>query len=161
MSDPGKLDRIDYKILDTIQTDATLSIAEISLRSNLSQNACWRRIRRLEKDGFILRRVGILDHAKLKAGLAVFVSIRAVEHSEEWLDRFRQAVTAIPEIMEIYRMSGDVDYLLKVRVADMAAYDRIYKRLIRAIKLSDVSSAFAMEEIKMTTAIALPIAGTG
>lgn len=159
MSGAEKLDRIDYRILDTIQTDATLSIAEIAGVAHLSQNACWRRIKRLEGEGFILRRVGILDHSKLQAGLTVFVSIRAVEHSEDWLERFRVAVTAIPEIMDVYRMSGEVDYLLKLRVADMAAYDRIYKRLIGSIRLSDVSSAFAMEEIRTTTTIALPMVG--
>lgn len=151
------IDRIDLRILDVLQQDATPSVADVAARVHLSQNACWRRIRRLETDGYIRRRVAILDHARLGAGLTVFVSIRAAEHSDAWLESFSTAVSAIPEVMEIHRMSGDVDYLLKLRVADMAAYDRIYKRLIRSVKLSDVSSAFAMEEIKMTTAIALPV----
>lgn len=151
------LDRTDLRILSIVQEDATLAVADIATRVNLSQNACWRRIKRLEADGVIARRVAILDHARLGAGLTVFVSIRTAEHSDAWLDAFKQAVTPIPEILEIYRMSGDVDYLLKLKVEDMAAYDRIYKQLIRAVKLSDVNSTFAMEEIKMTTAIALPI----
>lgn len=151
-----KLDRTDYRILDEIQKDATLSLAEMASRANLSANACWRRVKRLDDEGFILRRVGILDHGKLGASLTVFVTIRTAEHSEEWLDRFNRTVSSIPEIVEIYRMNGDIDYLLKIRVADIASYDLIYKRLIRSINLFDVSSAFAMEEIKTTTVIPLP-----
>jgi Lrp/AsnC family transcriptional regulator len=151
------LDRTDLRILSIVQADADLAVTEIAARVNLSQNACWRRIKRLDSEGYIARRVAILDHARLGAGMTVFVAIRTAEHSDVWLDQFRQAVVPIPEILEIYRMSGDVDYLLKLKVDDMTAYDRIYKQLIRAVKLFDVSSTFAMEEIKMTTAIALPI----
>ena len=123
---------------------------------HLSQNACWRRIRQLEEGGYILKRVAILDAAKLGAGTTVFVMVRAGEHSPEWLERFAGAVRNIPEIVEFYRMTGEVDYLLKIRVADIAGYDRVYKQLIRAAPLTDVSGAFAMEELKLTTAIPLP-----
>ena len=134
-------------------------VAEVAEQVNLSQNACWRRIKRLEEDGFIARRVALLDPAKLGVGVTVFVTVRTAEHTEEWLESFSSAVRRIPEVMEFHRMSGDIDYLLKLRVADIADYDAVYKRLIRAAKLTDVSSMFAMETIKSTTAIPLPKAG--
>jgi Lrp/AsnC family transcriptional regulator len=151
-------DAADLRILGVLQQDASLSIGEVAERVNLSQNACWRRIKRLEEDGFILRRVALLDAERLEAGVTVFVTIRAAEHSETWLTELASVVRRIPEIVEFYRMSGDIDYLLKIKVADIAAYDGVYKRLIRGVRLSDVSSAFAMEELKNTTAIPLPTA---
>jgi Lrp/AsnC family transcriptional regulator len=150
------IDGADLRILGVLQEDAALSIGEVAERVNLSQNACWRRIKRLEEDGVILRRVALLNAARLEAGVTVFVTIRAAEHSDSWLAELTAVVRRIPEIVEFYRMSGDIDYLLKIKVADIAAYDGVYKRLIHGIRLSDVSSAFAMEELKNTTAIPLP-----
>lgn len=152
----GKLDGIDLRILALLQENAERSISEISDAIHLSQNACWRRIRQLEEQGYILKRVALLDAVKLGAGMTVFVMVRAGEHSQEWLERFADAVRKIPEIVEFYRMSGEVDYLIKIRVADIAGYDRVYKQLIRSAPLTDVSGAFAMEELKHTTAIPLP-----
>ncbi|HEY2179912.1 MAG TPA: Lrp/AsnC family transcriptional regulator [Caulobacteraceae bacterium] len=150
-------DAADLRILAVLQDDASLSIGEVAARVNLSANACWRRIKRLEEDGLILRRVALLDAERLGAAVTVFVTLRAAEHSETWVDDLAAVVRRIPEIVEFYRMSGDIDYLLKIKVADIAAYDGVYKRLIRGIRLSDVSSAFAMEELKHTTAIPLPV----
>ncbi|WP_343529008.1 Lrp/AsnC family transcriptional regulator [Sphingomonas sp.] len=150
------IDKIDTAILAQLQEDAGISVADIASRVNLSQNACWRRIRRLEEEGVILRRVALLDPAKLEAGMTVFVSVRTAEHSAAWLDEFARAVSAMPEVVEFYRMAGEIDYLLKIRVADIKAYDRVYKRLIDRVRLVDVSAAFAMEEIKNSTAIPLP-----
>lgn len=152
------IDGADLRILGVLQEDTSLSIGEVAERVNLSQNACWRRIKRLEEDGVILRRVALLNAARLEAGVTVFVTIRAAEHSDSWLAELTAVVRRIPEIVEFYRMSGDIDYLLKIKVADIAAYDGVYKRLIHGIRLSDVSSAFAMEELKNTTAIPLPTA---
>ncbi|MES2256476.1 MAG: Lrp/AsnC family transcriptional regulator [Pseudomonadota bacterium] len=152
----GKLDGTDLRILALLQENAERSISEISDAIHLSQNACWRRIRQLEEQGYILKRVALLDAVKLGAGMTVFVMVRAGEHSQEWLERFADAVRKIPEIVEFYRMSGEVDYLIKIRVADIAGYDRVYKQLIRSAPLTDVSGAFAMEELKHTTAIPLP-----
>ena len=152
----GKLDGIDLRILALLQENAEHSIGKIAEAIHLSQNACWRRIRRLEEEGYILKRVALLDAVKLGAGMTVFVMVRAGEHSQEWLERFAEAVRRIPEIVEFYRMTGEVDYLIKIRVADIAGYDRVYKQLIRSAPLTDVSGAFAMEELKHTTAIPLP-----
>jgi Lrp/AsnC family transcriptional regulator len=152
----GNLDGIDLRILSLLQENAERSIGEIAEMIHLSQNACWRRIRQLEEGGYILKRVALLDAAKLGAGMTVFVMVRAGEHSQEWLERFAEAVRRIPEIVEFYRMTGEVDYLIKIKVADIAGYDRVYKQLIRSAPLTDVSGAFAMEELKHTTAIPLP-----
>lgn len=149
------LDDADIRILGILQEDATLSVANVAIKANMSQNACWRRIKRLEESGVISKRVTILDARALGLDLTVFVSMRASEHSEAWLDMLNAAVRDIPEVVEFYRMTGDVDYLLKVRVENMAAYDAVYRRLIRSIRLTDVSSAFSMEEIKCTTALPL------
>jgi len=152
-------DGIDLKILDLLQNDASLSIAEIGERVHLSQNACWRRIRQLEESGIIVKRVALLDRERLGVGITVFVTVRAGEHTEKWLETFSAAVRKMPEVVEFYRLTGEIDYLLKLQVADIAAYDRVYKALIRSAKLMDVSAAFAMEEIKRTTAIPLPAHG--
>lgn len=149
------LDDADIRILGILQEDATLSIANVAIKANMSQNACWRRIKRLEESGVISKRVTLLDASALGLDLTVFVSMRAAEHSEAWLDTLKSAIRDIPEVVEFYRMTGDVDYLLKLRVENMAAYDAAYRRLIRTIRLSDVSSAFSMEEIKCTTALPL------
>ena len=150
------LDAIDLKILDLLQTDASQAIAEIADRVHLSQNACWRRIKQMEEEGVIKKRVALLDPEKLGVGVTVFVTVRAAEHTEKWLENFAAAVRKMPEVVEFYRIAGDVDYLLKLQVADIAAYDRAYKALIRSARLSDVSASFAMEELKRSTAVPLP-----
>jgi len=150
-----ELDRIDKRILSALQADASLAIAELADAVGLSSNACWRRVKRLEEAGVIRRRVALLDPVKLGLGVTVFVSVRTSEHAEEWLEAFADGVAQIPEVVEFYRMSGEVDYLLKVLVADIAHYDRVYKRLIKTASLTDVSSSFAMEQIKYTTAVPL------
>jgi Lrp/AsnC family transcriptional regulator len=149
------LDRIDSAILAILQEDATQKVADIASRVNLSTTACWKRIQQLESSGVIRRRVALLDPARLNVGVTVFVSVRTSQHSEDWLRRFADAVSAIPEVVEFYRMSGEVDYLLRVVVPDIAAYDAVYKRLIRDVTLADVSSSFSMEELKYTTALPL------
>jgi Lrp/AsnC family transcriptional regulator len=149
------MDRIDRKILTLLQNDATLSIAELAERVGLSTTPCWRRIQRLEEAGVIDKRVTLLDPERLNVGVTVFVSIRTNQHTIEWLETFAAAVAKIPEVMEFYRMSGDVDYLLRIVVPDIAGYDAVYKKLIKAADLSDVSSSFAMERIKYTTALPL------
>ncbi len=147
------IDAIDRKILTCLQRDATLPVAEIAERVGLSTTPCWRRIQRLERDGVIAGRVALLDPDKLNLGVTVFVHIRTAQHNAAWLEKFAAAVAAIPEIVELYRMSGDIDYLMRVVVPDIAGYDAIYQRLIAAVELSDVSSTFAMECIKHTTAL--------
>jgi len=154
--DDEAMDTIDRKILELLQRDATLSIAEIGAQVGLSQTPCWKRIQRLEAQGVIERRVALLNPEKLGLGLTVFVSIETGDHSHDWLKRFADTVSAMPEVVEIYRMAGDVDYMLRVVVADMQAYDALYKRLIAAIPLKNVTSRFAMERVKATTV--LPIA---
>ena len=147
------LDTIDRRILASLQSDATLSIADLAERVGLSQTPCWKRIKRLEGAGVIAGRVALLDRMQLGVGTTVFVSVRTSQHDEDWLIQFAEAIRAIPEVTEFYRMSGDVDYLLKIVCRDIADYDRIYKAMIRAAKLSDVSSSFAMEQIKYTTEV--------
>lgn len=156
------MDDIDVRILALLQEDATLKVAEVAKRVNLSPTACWRRIQNLEADGVIRRRVTLLDSRKLNAGVTVFVAIKTNQHNTAWLERFAKVVEAIPEVVEFYRMSGEVDYLLRVVVPDIAGYDVVYKKLIRSIELFDVSSSFAMEQIKYTTALPLDfIEGVG
>ena len=147
------LDPTDRRILRELQADATISIAELCDRVGLSQTPCWKRVKRLEAEGIIERRVALLDRDKLDLGLVVFVSVRAARHDEEWLNAFARGAAVLPEVVEFYRMSGETDYLLKVVVSDIAAYDRFYKRLIATAPLGDVSSSFAMEQIKFTTAL--------
>lgn len=147
------LDAIDRRILRELQKDATTPVAELAQMVGLSQTPCWKRVKRLTDAGVITRRVALLDPAKLDLGLVVFVSVRTNRHDQEWLDQFAAAAASLPEIVEFYRLSGDTDYLLKVLVRDIAAYDTFYRKLISAVPLSDVSSAFAMEQIKFTTAL--------
>jgi Lrp/AsnC family transcriptional regulator len=150
------MDHIDRKILAVLQEDASLSVAEIGNRVGLSSTPCWKRIQRLEADGVIQKRVALVDPNKIGLGITVFVSIETGDHSQEWLDRFARTVGAMPEVMEFHRMAGDVDYMLRVVVADIQGYDTFYKKLIATVALKNVTSRFAMERIKSTTA--LPIA---
>lgn len=149
------IDRLDRKILQILQEDATVPVAEIGRRVGLSTTPCWRRIQKLEEDGVILRRVAVLDPRKVNAKVTVFVSITTSQHNEEWLKRFAEVIRDVPEVVEFYRMSGQVDYLLRVVVPDIESYDAFYKRLIARIDIADVSSAFAMEQIKYATALPL------
>lgn len=150
-----RLDRYDRQILAELQQNADLPIAELAERVGLTSTPCWRRIQKLEQRGVIHRRVALLDPARLNVGVTVFVSVRTNQHSARWLKTFHGLVASIPEVMEFYRMAGDTDYLLRVVVPDIAAYDRVYKRLIQGAELADVSSSFAMEQIKYTTALPL------
>jgi len=152
------LDEMDVKILKILQQDCTRSVADIGKEVGLSTTPCWRRIQKLEEAGVIKRRVAILDAARINAGVTVFVSIKTDQHSLGWLERFHAAVVDFPEVVEFYRMSGEVDYMLRVVVPDIAAYDTFYKKLISRIEISKVSSAFAMEQIKYTTALPLDFA---
>ncbi|KQP50114.1 Lrp/AsnC family transcriptional regulator [Pseudorhodoferax sp. Leaf274] len=152
------MDKIDKAILDALQTNATASLQEVSALVHLSATPCWRRIQRLEREGYIQQRVALLNPAKLNVGVTVFVSVRTNQHNEKWARRFTEVVKAIPEIVEFYRMSGEIDYLLRVVVPDIKGYDAVYQRLIREVELSDVSSSFAMEQIKFTTALPLDYA---
>ena len=149
------LDPIDRKILAELQRDGSLSNAELAERVGLSTTPCWRRVRLLEEQGYIRNRVALLDRGKLRVGVTVFVAVRTSRHDADWLSGFAVVVEDMPEVQEFYRMSGEVDYLMKVVVPDIAAFDDFYKRLIARIDLSDVSSSFAMEEIKNTTELPL------
>jgi len=152
------MDDIDIAILSCLQEDATMPVADVAARCGLSPSPCWRRIQALISNGTVLRRVALLDPAKINAGVNLFVSIRTNQHSEAWATKFCRAAAQIPEVVEFYRMTGDVDYLLRVVVPNIAAYDDFYKRLIKTAELSDVSSSFAMETIKYTTALPLEYA---
>ena len=152
------MDEIDRKILNLLQKDATLSTAEIAEAVGLSTTPCWRRIQILEQEGYITRRVALVDRNKVNVPLDVFVAIRTNEHNFDWLDEFARLVCEFPEVVELYRMSGEIDYLMRVVVPDMAAYDTFYKKLIKKVQLTDVSSSFAMERIKYTTALPLDYA---
>ena len=147
------MDAIDRKILTVLQEDCSLSVAEIGARVGLSSTPCWKRIQRLEADGVILKRVALVEQDRLGLGVTVFVSIETGDHSQAWLTRFAEVVQAMPEVMEFYRMAGDIDYMLRVVVADIASYDAFYKRLIANVPLKNVTSRFAMEKIKATTAL--------
>jgi Lrp/AsnC family transcriptional regulator len=147
------MDAIDRKILSVLQEDASLSVAEIGNRVGLSSTPCWKRIQRLEAEGVITRRVALIDPVKIGLGITVFVSVETGDHSQAWLARFAETVGAMPEVMEFYRMAGDVDYMLRVAVADIAGYDAFYKKLIGTVPLKNVTSRFAMERIKSTTAL--------
>ena len=152
------MDQTDRRILACLQEDATMPVAEIARRVGLSSTPCWRRIQKLEEEKVIRARVALLDSGKLNVGVTVFVFVRTNRHSLDWLERFATVVDEMPEVLEFYRMSGEVDYLLRVVVPDIAAYDRFYKRLIARIEIADVSSSFAMEQIKYTTELPLTYA---
>jgi Lrp/AsnC family transcriptional regulator len=149
------MDEVDKKILDLLQHDASLPVMDIAEQVHLSHTPCWRRIQRLEEQGYIQRRVALLDPVKLNLGLTVFVAVKTSQHNAKWLERFHATVSAIPEVVEFYRMSGDVDYLLRIMVPDIQCYDAVYKRLINGTDLFDVSSSFAMEQLKHTTTLPL------
>ena len=152
------LDKTDVKILTLLQEDCTRPVAEIGKLVGLSTTPCWRRIQKLEQSGVIRQRAAILDPAKVEVGVTVFVSIKTDQHSLDWLERFHAVVVEFEEVVEFYRMSGEVDYLLRVVVPDIAAYDAFYKKLISRIDITKVSSSFAMEQIKYTTALPLEFA---
>jgi len=149
------MDDIDRALLDILQQDATLSIAQMAERVGLSPTPCWKRIQKLEAQGVITRRVAVVDPDRVGVGLSVLVSIEAGEHTPEWLQRFSDGIAAMAEVMEVYRMAGDVDYILRVAVADMTEYDGFYKRLIAVAPMKNVTSRFAMERLKHTTAYPL------
>jgi Lrp/AsnC family transcriptional regulator len=150
------MDRTDLKILAILQEDASLPVAEIARRVNLSQTPCWRRIQKLEASGVIERRVALINPDAVGAGISVFIEIQTGDHSAAWLSRFEEAVRAMPQVMEVYRLAGDVDYLLRAAVGSMAEYDALYKALIAALPLKQVTSRFAMERVKSSTAYPLP-----
>jgi len=146
-----QLDPIDRRILRELQRDARLGVEALGERVGLSRNACWRRVRTMEEAGVIRAQVALVDPEALGLGLTVFIAVRTDRHEPDWLDRFTRAVGEMPEILGVWRTSGDLDYLLKARVADVRAYDRLYQRLIRKVELADISASFVMEEIKDTT----------
>ena len=152
------MDDVDRKILAILQEDASVSVGEIANQVGLSQTPCWRRIQRLEENGVIRRRVALLDPDAIGLGLTIFVEIESGDHSKEWLDRFADTVVAMPEVMEVHRMAGDVDYLLRVAAANMAEFDLFYRKLIALLPLKNVTSRFAMELVKGTTAFPIPAA---
>lgn len=149
------LDKFDHQILQALQEQADLPAAQIAERIGLSNNACWRRIKRMEQEGIIRKKVALLDEAALGLKVTVFVAIKTTEHNDTWLQKFAQGIQDIPEVVEFYRMSGDTDYLLKIVVQDIDDYDRVYKKIIAVAPLHDVSSSFAMERIKSSTALPL------
>lgn len=146
------MDVTDRRILTLLQDDASLPVHDIASKVHLSTTACWKRIHRLEQSGVIRARVALLDRDRLNLGVTVFVAVKTNRHNAAWLDRFARAVSDVPEVVEFYRMSGDIDYLLRIVVPDIAGYDAVYKRLIGSVEMSDVSSSFAMEQIKYATA---------
>jgi len=152
------MDKKDLQLVALLQRDASTPLAELAKAVNLSGTPCWRRVQKLYEDGVIRKQVALCSPARLNVPVTVFVSIRATQHSDAWMKRFVQGTHDIPEIVEIYRMSGDIDYLLKVVVPDIAGYDKVYKRLVRAVELQDVSSSFAMEVLKSTTELPLDYA---
>jgi Lrp/AsnC family transcriptional regulator len=152
------LDRIDFRILETLQKDASLSVSDIAAKAGISTAPCWRRIQKLESEGVIRRRVALLDRKRLNAQVTVFIAVKTNKHTADWLEKFRKVVKDLPEIVDFYRMSGEIDYLLKAFVPDIASYDALYKKLIARIELTDVTSMFAMEEMKSTTELPLNFA---
>jgi len=153
------MDAQDRKLLSLLQEDSTLTVDQLAEAINLSKTACWRRVQRLQNDGIIARYVAILDKEKANVPVSVFITVKSPKHSTGWLEQFRNALPQIPEIVEAHRMAGDIDYMLRVVVPDIAAYDAVYNRLIALVEFDDVSSHFAMEEIKSTTAVPLDYMG--
>ncbi|WP_395401017.1 Lrp/AsnC family transcriptional regulator [Pseudoduganella sp. UC29_106] len=149
------MDKKDLEILSLLQEDASAPLATLAEAINLSSTPCWRRIQKLQEDGVIQRQVALCDPEQLNLGLTAFVAVRTNLHNREWTERFVSGARDIPEIIEIYRMSGDIDYMLKVMVPDIRGYDEVYKKLIKVVDLFDVSSSFAMEVVKHTTALPL------
>ena len=149
----SEIDDLDRKILHALQRDCSESLEELGARIGLSRNACWRRIRRLEETDVIRGRVAMVDPVALGLGLQVFISVRTSDHDPDWVERFAKATRDLPEILGVYRMTGDLDYLIRARISDIKDYDALYQRLIRKVQMSDVSASFVMEEIKETTAL--------
>lgn len=149
------MDSIDRRILRELQRDCSGSIAEIADRAGVSQTPCWRRIKKLEEAGYVKQRVALLDQDLLNLGMTAYVMIKTSHHDDSWLARFSEGVSLIPEVIEIHRMAGDIDYLLKIVATDMSDYDRIYRRLITVVELFDVSASFSMERIKSSTELPL------
>jgi Lrp/AsnC family transcriptional regulator len=147
-----QLDRVDRRILAILQEDASVAVAEIGTRVGLSQTPCWRRIQRLREEGVIEATVALVKPEAVGCGLTVFMAIEARDHSPQWLEQFTDTVVARPEVLDVHRMAGEMDYLLRVAVPDMAAYDQFYRELIAAVPLKNVSSHFAMERVKSSTA---------
>ena len=154
------MDKTDKKILQLLQQDTNISTSELAAAVGLSTTPCWRRVQRLENEGVISARVALLDRNKLNLGIDVFVAVKTNQHNWEWLSNFSETVSKFPEVVEFYRMAGEADYLLRVVVPDIAAFDAFYKKLVQTTDLSDVSSSFAMEQIKYTTALPLEYATT-
>ena len=152
------MDKIDRKLLALLQDNADRPLNELGEAVNLSATPCWKRIQKLQQSGVIRKKVVLCDPAKLNVGVTAFVSVRTLHHNDQWLRKFATAVQSIPEIVEAYRMSGDIDYMLRVVVPDIAGYDTVYRKLIRAVELSDVSSSFAMERLKYSTALPVDFA---
>jgi Lrp/AsnC family transcriptional regulator len=150
---------MDLKILELLQKDCTMAVADVGKAVGLSTTPCWRRIQKLESDGVIQARVALIDPKAVNAAVTVFVAITTTEHSLNWLERFNAVAHLFPEIVEAYRMSGDVDYMLRVVVPDIQRFDDFYRKLITHIELRDVNSRFAIEQIKFTTALPLKFAG--
>ena len=147
------MDAKDKQLLELLQQNAMYTAAELAEKVGLTPTPCWRRVQRLEREGYIRARVALLDRDKMNVGVTVFVAVRTNQHSKDWLEKFRRAINRIPEIIEAHRLSGDIDYLLRVVVPNIHGFDAVYKRLIEVVEFSDVSSSFSMEEIKSTTAI--------
>lgn len=154
------LDGIDRKLLTELQRNSDLPLEELGQRVGLSRNACWRRVKAMEASGVIRGRVAILDPVKIGLGLEVFIQVKAAQHDAKWLDQFARATRGTREVTGVYRMTGDLDYLIRARVADMADYDRLYQTLIARVPMGDVSASFVMEEIKHTTELPLSQAGS-
>lgn len=151
------MDAVDRKILKLLQTDASLTVKDISRQIHLSVTPCWKRIQKLEEQGFIRARVALLDPVLIDANVTVFVAIKTDQHTTEWIERFSRAVSDMPEVMEIYRMSGEIDYLMRVAVSSIEAYDRFYRSLVDRIELYNVTSSFAMERMKYTTSLPINV----
>ena len=152
------MDRIDRKLLTLLQDNADRPLNELAEAVNLTPTPCWKRIQKLQASGVIRKKVVLCDPVKLNLGLTAFVAVRTTQHNEQWLRKFAAAVQSIPEIVEAYRMSGEIDYMLRVVVSDIQGYDTVYRKLIRAVELFDVSSSFAMERIKYSTALPVDFA---
>jgi len=144
-------DEVDRRILRQLQRDCDISLDMLSLEIGLSRNACWRRIKHMQEAGLIRKRVALLDAPKLGLGLTVYIQVRAEKHAAGWSAAFARATRSIPEITGVFRMSGDLDYLIRAHVADMAGYDRLYQKMIAEVSMADVSASFVMESIKDTT----------
>lgn len=149
------MDDTDREILNCLQEDATMARAEIARRVNLSTTPCWRRVQKLKESGVIRKEVALLDRGKLNLDVTAFVAIRTNQHTQEWSARFAKAVVDIPEVVECYRMSGEMDYLLRIVIPDVKAYDEVYNQLIEAVDIADVTTSFAMEEMKYSTVLPL------